>query len=65
MGLIAVKLSKDDPELIAELTEDYHNGDCIIFGNCNLLIEEFPGSFEYVVIDNGEYMIKICLPLSS
>jgi hypothetical protein len=65
MGLIAEKILKDDPELIADLNEDYHNGDCIIIGNCNLLIEEFPGSFEYVVIDNGEYMIKLCSPLSS
>ena len=65
MALKAVKILKDDPELFAELNEDYHNGDCIIIGNCDLSIEELPSSFEYLVIDNGEYLIKIYLPLSS
>lgn len=65
MDLIAVKISKDDPELIAELNEDYHNGACIIIGSCDLSIEEFQGSFKYAVIDNGEYLIKVYSPLSS
>lgn len=64
MSLFAVRISKDDTELIAELNEDYHNGDCIILDGCNTRIEEFPDLFDYVAIDNGEYMIKICSPLS-
>jgi hypothetical protein len=58
-------MSKDNPELIAELNEDYHSGDCVIIGNCNLSIKEFPGTFKYFVIDNGEHLIKIYSPLST
>jgi hypothetical protein len=65
MSLIAVKISKNDPDSMAELNDDYHNGDCIIIGNCDLSVEDFPGSFKYVVIDNGEYLIKAYSPLSS
>ena len=63
MRLIAVKISKDDSDRLEELNDDYHNGDCVIIGNSNLSIEEFPGSFEYVVFDNGEYLIKVYSPL--
>jgi hypothetical protein len=64
MSLFAVRISKDDTEFIAELNEDYHNGDCLILDVCNTRIEDFSDLFDYVVIDNGEYMIKIYSPLS-
>ena len=63
MSLIAVKISKCDAEFIAELNEDYHNGDCIILKDSNLTMEELPNSFDYIVIDTGEYMFKICSPV--
>ena len=65
MRLVAVKLSKDDPELIAALNEDYHNGDSVIIKAPDLTIDELPDSFEYLMIDAGEYMIKICSPVST
>ncbi len=64
MSLTALKISKDDQELISELNDDYHNGRCVIFDVRDLRIEAFSDSFDHVVIDNGEYLIKIYSPLS-